>query len=219
MSHLSCGDGDVRSRTCRKMQRRSAIRQQRQLMVLLFYCRFANARAMGEQGDVKTAFLQRMTSMAEAATRAAAAALKEHWKRHPGVLQEQTKVFQQSQGFSNFQMFSQVMIQWFSTVEGAVYQLAFLWWLTLRWSPGEPGGEVRGSTTDSLQCQWAWHGSKALCRAYILLEGKMCTLGGCWNKINGWCQAVAHAGAWIHAQHPTACLSPCASSQCLSGIW
>ena len=73
-SHLSCGDGDVRSRTCRKRQRRSAIRQQRQLMVLLFLCRFANARAMGEQGDVKTAFLQRMTSMAEAATRAAAAA-------------------------------------------------------------------------------------------------------------------------------------------------
>ena len=112
MSHLSCGDGDVRSRACRKMQRRSAIRQQRQLMVLLFLCRFANARAMGEQGDVKTAFLQRMTSMAEVKRQLELQPqLKEHWKRHPGVLQEQTKVFQQSQGFSNLQMFSQVMIQ------------------------------------------------------------------------------------------------------------
>ena len=74
MSHLSCGDGDVRSRTRRKMQRRSAIRQQRQLMALPSLCGFANARAMDEQGDVQTAFLQRMTSMAEAASRAAAAA-------------------------------------------------------------------------------------------------------------------------------------------------
>ena len=71
MSHLSCGDGDVRSRTCRKIQRRLAIRQQRQPMALLFLCGFANARAMDEQ---EAAFLQRMTSMAEAATRAAAAA-------------------------------------------------------------------------------------------------------------------------------------------------
>ena len=71
MSHLSCGGSDVRSRTCRKVQRRSAIRQQRQLIAVLFLCGFANARAMDEQ---QSAFLQRMTPMAEAATRAAAAA-------------------------------------------------------------------------------------------------------------------------------------------------
>ena len=72
VSHLSYG-GDIRSRMCRRTQRRSAIQQQRQLVALLFLCGFANARAMEEQGNVQTAFLQRMTSMAEAATRAAAA--------------------------------------------------------------------------------------------------------------------------------------------------
>jgi len=72
VSHLSYG-GDVRSRMCRRTHRRAAIQQQRQLIALLFLCGFANARAMDEQGDVQ-AFLQRMTSMAEAATRAAAAA-------------------------------------------------------------------------------------------------------------------------------------------------
>eukprot|EP00435_Cladocopium_sp_Y103_P029774 s3318_g7.t1 len=74
MSHLSY-DGDVRSRTCKRLHRRSAIRQQKQLVALLFLCSCANARAMDEAAtNVQTAFLQGMTSMAEAATRAAAAA-------------------------------------------------------------------------------------------------------------------------------------------------
>ena len=73
MSHLSY-QGDLRTRTCRKFQRRVAIRKQRQLLAMLFLCGFANARAMDEQTNVQSAFLQGMTAMAEAATRAATAA-------------------------------------------------------------------------------------------------------------------------------------------------
>eukprot|EP00435_Cladocopium_sp_Y103_P023681 s1403_g5.t1 len=73
MSHLSHSK-DLRSRTCRRMQRRVAIKQQRQLIAVLFLCSCANARAMDEQTNVQTAFLQGMTLMAEAATRAAVAA-------------------------------------------------------------------------------------------------------------------------------------------------
>ena len=73
MSHLSY-QGDLRTRTCRKFQRRVAIRKQRQLLAILFLCGFANARAMEEQTNVQSAFLQGMTAMAEAATRAATAA-------------------------------------------------------------------------------------------------------------------------------------------------
>ena len=41
---------------------------------MLFLCGFANARAMDEQTNVQANFLQGMTAMAEAATRAATAA-------------------------------------------------------------------------------------------------------------------------------------------------
>ena len=47
---------------------------QRQLLAVVLLCGVASAKAMDEQPGLQEAFLQRMTSMAEAATRAAAAA-------------------------------------------------------------------------------------------------------------------------------------------------
>ena len=75
VSHLSHSN-DLRSRMCRKLQRRSAIKQQRQLIAVLFLCSCANARAMEESTGAQASFLQGITSMAEAATRAAVAAEK-----------------------------------------------------------------------------------------------------------------------------------------------
>ena len=43
-------------------------------MAVMLLCGVASAKAMDEQSGLQEAFLQRMTSMAEAATRAAAAA-------------------------------------------------------------------------------------------------------------------------------------------------
>jgi len=77
-SHLSYG----RKMQCRLEKRRSrrAMKQvQMQLVAAIFLCSLGNARAMEEatgQSQMQEAFLQRMTSMAEAATRAAMAAEK-----------------------------------------------------------------------------------------------------------------------------------------------
>ena len=75
MSHLSHSN-DLRSRMCRKLQRGSAIKQQRQLIAVLFLCSCANARAMDESTSAQASFLQGITSMTETATRAAVAAEK-----------------------------------------------------------------------------------------------------------------------------------------------
>ena len=80
MSHLSYGNS-TQSRVCWRRKRRSAVRLQRQLMAAVFLCGLANAKAMDEQPGLQEVFLQRMTSMAEVATRAAAAAAERALER------------------------------------------------------------------------------------------------------------------------------------------
>ena len=60
-----CADGE---------KRRAAVKLQRQLMAVVFLCGVARAKAMEEQSELQETFRERMTSMVEAATRAAAAA-------------------------------------------------------------------------------------------------------------------------------------------------
>ena len=73
MSHLSWNDG-MQQRLERRRWRRSSIRVQRQLMAVVLLCGVLNARAMEGEQAIQEAVLQRMASMAEAATRAAIAA-------------------------------------------------------------------------------------------------------------------------------------------------
>ena len=78
-------------------------------MAAVFLCGLANAKAMEEQPGLQEAFLQRMTSMAEAATRAAAAAEKALERTTAGGVQ--TKDFQQLLESSKPQTFSQGKMQ------------------------------------------------------------------------------------------------------------
>ena len=73
VSHLSYGNC-AQSRVCKLRKRRSAVEPQKQLMAVVLLCGVASAKAMDEQSGPQEAFLQHMTSMAEAATPAAAAA-------------------------------------------------------------------------------------------------------------------------------------------------
>ena len=75
-SHLSYGKR-LQCRLDRTKTRRLRMRTQRQLLAVIFLCGMSSAHAMqgqAEQSTIQEAFLQRMTSMAEAATRAAMAA-------------------------------------------------------------------------------------------------------------------------------------------------
>ena len=77
MSHLSSNDGmqqRLDKRRCRRRCRRSSIKVQRQLMAVVLLCGVLNARAMKGEQTMQEAVLQRVASMAEAATRAAIAA-------------------------------------------------------------------------------------------------------------------------------------------------
>ena len=72
MSHLSCGR-QKQQRLQKRRLRRDSIRVQKQLVAIVLLCSMTSARAMeGEQ--MQGAVLQRMASMAEAATLAAMAA-------------------------------------------------------------------------------------------------------------------------------------------------
>ena len=76
MSHLSYGKR-LQCRLDRMKTRRMRMNPQRQLLAVIFLCGMSSAHAMEgqtEQATMQEAFLQRMTTMAEAATRAAIAA-------------------------------------------------------------------------------------------------------------------------------------------------
>ena len=72
-SHLCCGKR-LQCRLERKKSTRTTNQLKKQLLAAIILCGMSNAHAMEEQATMQEAFLQRMTSMAEAATRAAVAA-------------------------------------------------------------------------------------------------------------------------------------------------
>lgn len=81
MSHLSDGR-NLQCRLERRKIRRASIHVRRQLVAGIILCGMSSAHAMEEQVTMQEAFLQRMASMAEAATRAAVAA-EEALRRTP----------------------------------------------------------------------------------------------------------------------------------------
>ena len=85
VSHLS-SSGNVQCRLERRRHRQRAIQIQRQLLAAVFLCGMSSAHAMEEQAQpgLQEALFQRMSSMAEAATRAAAAAEEALKRSGPG---------------------------------------------------------------------------------------------------------------------------------------
>ena len=72
MGHLSC-NGETQCRLQKRRLRRDSSKMQRQLVAVILLCGLTNVKAM-EDETLQDAVLQRMASMAEAATRAAMAA-------------------------------------------------------------------------------------------------------------------------------------------------
>ena len=155
-----------------------------------FSCGIGNSHAMEDQTTVQDAFIQRMTSMAEAATRAVLAA-EEALKRTSTSGGDQSEWW-----FADCSSYPKTPwhFQWgryddVPAPETPIHQLAMLWGRSVFWSVGAAGKE-RGTSFVELECWWAFNGSETVCCADFIFERQMRPHGQSWVYGEGWIQPL-----------------------------